>query len=318
MANVLTGKPNLGFSLIEVILSLAVFGLSVGLLELIVTALQADATVLNRIKARSLVLDQMEVLRHQDFDNLTTVDTTSLIDDVWNSGDWQVASVDGTQAVSALGSSEQMFLVPGDRWTDVTLAGKVYVDSSTSPGYDVGILLRAQQSDTRYRLHLSASGVAVEREVDGVVTILSTLSVPLVTDSWETFSFSISGSTLTAIVGGQTSVVTDSAPIEPDGHVALWSEDGCCISFDDLSVTSTKGNDSWDFESSDDVLGSSPPEWDRLSLSSLPDGAAHVVVTDVSGTELKQATVTITWSDRSQTRNESLTTYITRYGLQVE
>jgi Tfp pilus assembly protein PilV len=318
MANVFARKSNLGFSLIEVVLALAVFGLSVGLIELIITSVRADATVLNRIKARSLVLDQIEVLRHQDFADITTVDTTELISDLWNSGEWEVATVGSTQAVSALGSGEQALLVPGDRWADVTLSGQVYVDSTTPAGYDVGILLRAQDSDHRYRLHFNSSGTFIEREQAGVVTILSTINSPLPTNTWQSFSFGISGSTLSAVVGGVSSSVVDSTPITPDGHLALWSSDGCCVSFDNLNVTSSKANASWDFEGSSNTVGSLPPDWGRLSLSSLPGGAAHVTIENASGTELKKATVTVTWSDRGETRNESLTTYITRYGLQVE
>lgn len=318
MANVFPRKPNLGFSLIEVVLALAVFGLSIGLIELIITAMRADATVLNRIKARSLVLDQIEVLRQTAFADIVTIDTTNLIGDVWNTGQWEVATVGTTQAVSALGVDEHVLLVPGDRWTDASLAGQVYVDSTTPAGYDVGVWLRAQDDDTRYRLRLTSTGAFVERDEAGVVTILSTITSSLPTNTWQTFSFGISGSTLTAVVDAQTSIVTDSTPISPDGHVALWSEEGCCVAFDSLSLTSSTNSGSWDFEGSDYTLGETPPDWSRLSLTSLPGGAAHVVIEDVGDSELKQATVTITWSDRSSTRNESLTTYITRYGLQAE
>lgn len=318
MANVFPSKPNLGFSLVEVVVALAIFGLSIGLIELIITAVRADATIVNRIKARSLVLDQIEVLRHMDFDSIATGTSTQFIGDVWNSGIWQVQLVGSTKTVQAMGTGEQVLLVPGDRWNDSTLEGQVYISSDSPAGYDVGVLLRAQDGDTRYRLRLTSSGSFVEREVDGTVTILSTLAASIPTNTWETFSFGISGSTLTALVGNQSSVVTDSSPITPDGHMALWSQDGCCISFDELVVTSSKANAAWDFETSQDAAGFIPPDWARLSLDSLPGGSGQVEIQTVSGAELKQATVTVEWDDRTQTRTESTATYITRYGLQTD
>lgn len=318
MANVFTRKPNLGFSLIEVVVALAIFALSIGLIELIITAVRADATIVNRIKARSLVLDQIEVLRNMDFDSLTTLSSTEFIGDVWNSGTWEVQTIGSTKTVTAQGSGEHVLLVPGDRWADSSISGQLYVSSDSAPGYDVGVLLRAQESNTRYRLHITSSGSYVEREVDGSVTILSTLTASLPTNTWETFSFQISGSTLTASVGSQTAVLTDTSPITPDGHMVLWSQDGCCVSFDSISVVSSKQNDSWDFEDSTNEVGFLPPEWGRLSLTSLPGGSALVEIQNVSGTELKQATVTVEWDDRNQTRSESTTTYITRYGLQAD
>lgn len=318
MANVLPGKSNLGFSLVEVVVALAIFGLSIGLIELIITAVRADATIVNRIKARGLVLDQIEVLRNMDFDSISTGTSTEFIGDVWNSGDWQVQAVGSTQTLSSSGTGEHVVLVPGDRWADSSISGQVYVNSDSPVGYDVGILLRAQDSDTRYRLRITSSGTFVERELDGSVTILSTLASSLPVNTWETFSFGISGSTLTATVGTQTSVLTDSSPISPDGHMALWSQDGCCVSFDSISVVSTKQNASWNFDTSQDVVDFFPPDWGRLSLDSLPGGTTLVEIENVSGSELKQASVTVQWSDRNQTRTESSTTYITRYGLQAD
>lgn len=318
MANVFSGKPNLGFSLVEVVVALAIFGLSISLIELIITAVRADATVVNRIKARGLVLDQIEVLRNMDFDLISTGSFTQFIGDAWNSGVWEVQTIGSTKTVESLGTGEQILLVPGDRWNDSTLSGQVYVSSDSLSGYDVGLLLRAQDSDTRYRLRITSSGSFVEREVDGTVTILSTLAASLPTNTWETFSFGISGSTLTASVGTQNSVLTDVTPISPDGHMALWSQDGCCVAFDSIVVTSSKGNASWDFESAQDVVGFIPPDWTRLSVDSLPGGTALVEVVHISGTELKQATVTVEWSDRTHTRTESTATYITRYGLQTD
>lgn len=318
MANVLPGKSNLGFSLVEVVVALAIFALAVGLIELIITAVRADATIVNRIKARGLVLDQIEVLRNLDFDSISTGTSTQFIGDVWNSGDWQVQSIGSTQTVSALGSDEHILLVPGDRWADSSVSGQVYVSSTSPVGYDVGVLLRAQESDTRYRLHITSSGTFVERELDGSVTILSTLVSSLPVNTWESFSFGISGSTLTATVGTQTSVLTDTTSISPDGHMALWSQDGCCVSFDSISVVSNKGNAAWNFDTAQDVVGFFPPDWGRLSLDSLPGGTALVEIQNVGDAELKQATVTVEWSDRNQTRTESTTTYITRYGLQAD
>lgn len=316
MANVRISKPNLGFSLVEVVVALAIFGLSIGLVNLIVISIRADATVIQRIKARGLVLDQIEVLRHMSFDAIPN-GTTSMLGDAWNSGTWVVQQVAGSNVLSATGSGEHVALVPGDRWADSTLSGQVYVSSSSASGYAAGVLLRDQSSSTRYRLRITGTGTFLERENAGIVTILNTIATSLPTNTWVSFSLGMSGSVITATVGGQTISYTDASPISPDGHMAVWSQKGCCASFDSITVTSaSKGNTSWDFQT--DSVGVLSPDWERLTLSSLPDSSSTVTIADVGGTELKQAVITIEWIDRGTAHTETATTYITRHGLQIE
>ena len=85
---------------------------------------------------------------------------------------------------------------------------------------------------------------------------------------------------------------------------------GAHAEYDDVSVTAGSTT-AWNFDA--DADGTVPVDWQRMSYADLPGGTGTVTISNYFGNaDVKEAVVTITWTDAGQTRTAGGRTIISK------
>jgi hypothetical protein len=155
-------------------------------------------------------------------------------------GTWTVVS-DGTQTLRQTNaSSENAREFAGDAaWTDYTVSARVKPLSFGSGGV-AGLLARAKNATTFYRLALLSSSVQLQAVNSGSVTVLASSSRTVAVNTWHTVSLSVSGSTVSGVVDG-TAVGSASSSVAASGRIGLQTA-FASAGFDDVTVSTGGGS----------------------------------------------------------------------------
>jgi len=154
-------------------------------------------------------------------------------------GAWSIVS-DGSKTLrqtNATGENSREFA--GDiSWSDYTVSARVKPVAFGSAGF-AGLLARAKNSTTFYRLALSSGQVQLQAVKSGSVTVLGTSAQTVTPGTWSTLSLTVSGSTISGSVNG-TSVGSASNSVAGAGRIGLQTSNATA-GFDDVTVSTVPG-----------------------------------------------------------------------------
>lgn len=310
-----------GFALAEAIITV---GLAAVLLAVFTSVL--SATMLLRraqynVQAAGFIQEEIDSLRAIPFASVLPRTNGNFLGLSMTRGPWKVKTVasppSGTKVYAmetgqaAILEETGLAVLPGNYREDITsYAAKVQVQAGSPVGWGSGIAFRYRDAENHYRFRLSSGGAALDKVFLGVKSTIWSNSTSNATGTWYTLEVVVTGNSITLKRNGTTlATVTDSAILT--GDLALLSTNGARAHFDDVSVTADAATTSWNFDS--DADGSVPIDWQRMSFNDLPGGTGTLTVANYLGdTNLKQATVNVTWSDANQIRSASGSTLLTK------
>lgn len=303
-----------GFTLLE---ALVTIGLAAVILA-IYSALLMGVYFLSRtefgVQATSFVQEGLDALRTLEYEDLLDRTDGNLLGLTFTRGDWAVFDDSGDNVLRLpivaddLGGETGLVALPGNYRNDFTVTADVKARNLSVSGWSAGLALRYRDSENHYRFRFSAGGIAFDEVVQGVETTLWSQSSTYDKDTWYELEVIASGDQFTLKRNGVTlTTVTDDT--FATGDVAIISLDGALVDANDVSVTEGSTT-SWDFES--DEEGAMPDDWRRISAFDLPDGNATLTIEDYLGqTDMKKATVTVSWEETALTKTATGTVVIT-------
>lgn len=313
--------PARGFTLIEALITV---GLAAVLLA-VYTSVLAATTYLRRaqynVLAANFIQEELDSLRSRPFTDLLVRTNGNLLGLSINRGPWKVKTVttppSGTKAYaletaqSAIIEQTGLAVVPGNYREDITsYVAKVNVLASSPAGWGAGIAFRYRDAENHYRFRLSSGGAALDKVVQGTKTTIWSNTTANSTGTWYTLEVVAAGNNITIKRNGVT-LTTQADTAHTTGDLALITLNGALAYFDDVTATDAYATATWNFDA--DADGSTPVDWQRLSAVDLPSGAATLTIANyLSDANVKQATVTVSWSDAGITRTATGTTLIAK------
>lgn len=267
---------------------------------------------------------------------------------LYNAGTWKVLA-DGTapsppnaldlaQASGFTSAQSGQVLFPAGIYGDATFTAKWKVasdslsNSNPSTGWAIGYVVRSRDAANGYRLRFGEDNVTtvrtdfdglagvqnvyLEKIVNGTATKLGSANVTLVKGTWYMLEIGVIGTTTVSFtIKVDTNTVltaSDTSNAYTNGPAALIGWNGVHALVDDVQV----GAGSWNFDASTDL----PLDWVRLGLNNLPDGTPTTFNDNgtvqiephpqPSSTDLKRATVTVTWAQKGTTWTYTTTTLL--------
>ncbi len=201
-------------------------------------------------------------------------------------GTWKVVT-DGSKVLQQSKSGTDARLFAGSSsWTTYTVQARVKPLTLAAGGV-VGLLARSSGSTSYYRLALLAGDQAQVQAVrGGAVTVLSTTTLPVITGTWYTLAFSVSGSTLRASVDGADLASVTSTAIGK-GRIGVQTAGSATAEFDDVLVTDVTTGPSPSPSTASPSVSDSPsvsptvsdiPVSPSASRSSTPPASGTIVV----------------------------------------
>jgi hypothetical protein len=154
-------------------------------------------------------------------------------------GTWSIVS-DGSKTLRQTNaSSENSREFAGDTtWSDYTVSARVKPLSFGDGGF-TGLLARAKNSTTFYRLALSSGQVQLQAVKSGTITVLGSSAKKVTPGTWSTLSLTVTGSTISGSVDG-TSVGSAPSSNSGTGRIGLQTS-FASAGFDDVIVSTVQG-----------------------------------------------------------------------------
>jgi type II secretory pathway pseudopilin PulG len=317
--------PVHGFTLVEALITV---GLAAILLA-VFTAVLTSTVFLKRaqysVLASNFIQEELDSLRTLPYAELLTRTNGNFLGVSMTRGPWKVktdASVSppsGTKvfametAQAAVIQETGLAVLPGNSSKDANVIAKIRVRSASPAGWGAGIAFHYRDAENHYRFRFTSGGIALDKVRQGTVTTLWSQSAAYSTGTWYTLEVDIVGNAYTLKKNGATlTTYTDATETYlTKGANALLTMNGGLVYADDVSVYENSATTSWNFDG--DADGSVPADWQRLSAVDLPSGAATLTVANYLGdSNIKQATVNITWSDLGITRSATGSTLIAK------
>ncbi|MFH1366715.1 MAG: hypothetical protein ABIH38_01855 [Patescibacteria group bacterium] len=313
-------KNKNGVGLIEALISILVVSTLVIIFSNISYFLKVSTSCKNMIHAYELAQEEIESLRHFSFDKLTNRTDADFLNIAYNLGTWQVAD-DSTNYIYELKSPgvvsgiTGLALLPLGDDDNFILETNIKVRADSPAGWQTGFFFRYQDKNNNYRLSFSPNSLTLVKKVEGAETTLYTSAPATAFDIWYTYKLETSANTLkiyrnTVLL----TTVTDSS--FTSGKIALLGFNGVHAYFDDIKINSTLVTNG-DFSLG--PLGQTADGWERLGLNDLPSGQTKLTIQDYGGSaDVKEIIAKIQWQDNNRTRQVSLTTLISKYGVHLK
>jgi hypothetical protein len=154
-------------------------------------------------------------------------------------GTWSIYSDDSKTLRQSNASGENSREFAGDAsWSDYTVSARVKPISFGSGGF-AGLLARAGNSTTFYRLTLASGQVQLQAVKSGSVRVLGTSSRAVTPGTWSTLSLTVTGSTISGSIDG-TSVGSATSSVSGTGRIGLQTS-YASAGFDDVTVSTVQG-----------------------------------------------------------------------------
>lgn len=328
------------FSLVDTVISFFVIGVLILVFANLLTVRTVNRQVLFRTQAAALANEELSALKRYDISSLPNQTNGSFLGVLYNAGGWAITNdttpghggvtVLDTPAVSGFNNRVSSVLqLPAGSYGDATFEATIKFSSDTAAGTAAGFFFRATDKNNGYRVLVAPTGNDLDTTVGGqqnwvlekvvngtVVTprIFSANVAGITLNTWNTIKIIASSTSLKNYLNGNgvdSGILTDAD--FTDGTAALIGWNGVHARFDDVTTTVGLVTSSWSFEGSATL----PTAWVRLGLNDLPDSTTKTfddngkltlaAYPNSSSTTLKQATITITWSNNGATGSYSTT-----------
>lgn len=300
---------------------------------------QLNRRTLMKIQAAAIANEEIAALKRYDISALPNQTNGSFIGMLYNSGNWIIATdagaghsaphvLDLSAATGFSGKVSGRLQYPAGSYGNATHQVRVNFRNDTAAGTAVGLYFRATDANNGYRLLVAPSGTdldstvvgqqnwVLEKLINGAVVAprLLSISVPGIgTNAWYTIKVVAANASLKTYLDGSgqdSGTLTDGD--FTDGLAAIIGWGGVHAWFDDAETVVGAVTTTWGFDTSSDF----PAAWVRLGLNDLPDGTASfddngkltlAAFPNTNSVNLKQATVTVSWTQGSGTANYTTT-----------
>jgi len=311
-----TGTVPAGFSLLEAIIAITLSAMLLGIFTTMIVASFFLRRTEHDVQAIDFIQEELDTLRTLPFTELLNRTDGLFLGIPFTRGDWQVYNYSGNNALRLGTATDEEFIdesglavLPGNYRDNFTFTAKIRARSTSPVGWGVGLAFRYRDAENHYRYRFTANGIALDKVVQGTVTTIWSQSVTYSTGVWYELEIDADNEII-ALLKNSLVLTTEVDDTFTAGDLALLALDGAIVDFDDVAVVTLAESDSWNFNS--DPTGVLPAEWRRFSIFDMPDGDGTLTIEDYLGqTDMKKATVTVTWSDLTRTRSAMESTIIT-------
>lgn len=285
-----------GISLIEVIVSIAIIGGTIVVFAILLGVLKINKTGSLYTSAYKLAQEELEAVRALPFSGLLICMDAPFINVLYNNGNPGASG--GALEVSASGASMGIISLPYNNMADFTLETNVKSSSLTNKN---GFLFRARDTQNYYFYYFTGNELGLLKNINGTETSLYQTSQSFSIDTYYKLKVVLSGTNISLYLNDNlTQTVSDSS--FSSGRVALASAN-TTTNFDDVTLDSA----TWNFN--DLTAGALPSDWQRFGINDLPNGSGKLTISELYGSpDMKQIDVTVSWSERGETKTISLST----------
>lgn len=307
-----------GFTLLETLVTIALTAVLLGVYGATLGVSVFTRRGQNNVHAANFIQEALDSLQTLDFSELTNRTNGVPIGVAYDRGPWRVKTVAGSPsspkafametAQTAIIEETGLMLLPGNHRSDATITAKTLVVTGSPAGWGAGIAFRYRDAQNHYRFRFSSGGIALDRVLAGTKTTLWSQSATYNTNTWYTLEVVMSGTGYTLKKNGTTlTTVTDTSFTK--GDTGLIATNAALVQFDDVAAIDSGVTTTWNFDAETD--GDIPTNWERMGPYDLLQGGITLTIADyLSLSTIKQATVTVTWTDGPQTRTASSSTLI--------
>ncbi len=307
-------KHDSGFTLLEALVTIGLTVIILSVYTAMLTSVYHISRTQFKIQSTGFVQEGLDVLRGLNHDDLVNRTDGNLLGLAFTRGDWKIAGgSDNKLELSTPADNWHdetgLAILPGNYREDFTFTADVKTQSSSPSGWGAGLAFRYRDAENHYRFRFTSGGIAFDEIYQGTATTLWSQSTTYDTDVWYELEATVIGDQFTLKRNGVTlTTVTDTR--FSTGDLALITLNEALVKFNDVVVTGN-GAGSWDFDSEPD--DEYPDEWRRFSPYDLPGGGATLTISDYLGqSDMKQATVTVFWSQADSNKSVSGSSIITR------
>lgn len=309
-----------GFTLMEALIAIGLASILLAVFTSVLSATMLLRRAQYNVLAANFIQEELDSIRALSFSDLLVRTNGNFLGLSRTRGPWKVQAVTSPPsggnafvmetAQSAIIEETGLAVLPGNYREDFTsFTAKVRVQAASPAGWGAGVAFRYRDAENHYRFRLTSGGAALDKVVQGVRTTIWSNTTSNSTNTWYTLEVVVAGNSITVLRNG-TTLTTQTDNAFTTGDLALLSLNGARVEFDDLAVTETSTT-TWNFDT--EIVGTVPVDWQRMSFSDMPSGTGTLTIANYLGdTNIKQATVTVTWSDSGTTRTASGTTLIAK------
>lgn len=309
-----------GFTLMEALIAIGLASILLAVFTSVLSATMLLRRAQYNVLAANFIQEELDSLRALPFADLLVRTNGNFLGLSRTRGPWQVKAVTSPPsggnafvmetAQPAIVEETGLAVLPGNYREDVaSFTAKVRVQAASPAGWGAGVAFRYRDAENHYRFRLTSGGAALDKVVQGVRTTIWSNTTSNSTDTWYTLEVVVAGNSITVRRNG-TTLTTQTDNAFTTGDLALLTLNSARAEFDDVAVTETSTT-TWNFDT--EIAGTVPVEWQRMSFSDMPGGTGTLTIANYLGdVNIKQATVTVSWSDSGTTRTASGTTLIAK------
>lgn len=309
-----------GVSLIEALITILVVSSLVYVFSSITYFIKLSTSSKNLIHAYELTQEEIESLRHFSFDKLTVRADADFLNVAYNLGDWQVADdsanyVYELKSPGSLSGVTGLQLLPLGDLDNFTLETNIKVKADSPTGWQTGFYFRYQDKNNYYRLSFTPNGLTVVKNIEGVETTLYTSAPATAFNIWYTYKLEANANTLKIYRNAVlVSTITDTS--FTSGKIALLGLNAVHAYFDEIKIDNTLVTNG-DFALG--PLGQVAGNWERLGINDLPSGQTKLTIQNYGAlSDVKEIIAKIQWQDNNRSREVSLRTLISKYGVHLK
>lgn len=299
---------NRGFTIIEVIVCIAVLGSSLAVFGTLFSILRINKSGSFRFAATKLAQEEIDILRTLPLSALSNRTESDFIYLFYNRG--AAGAVINSAAISSPNALElanasntiAAVLLPYNKLTNFSL--ETYL-KNTETTERSGIIFRARDYDNYYFFYIKNDRIALEKKVDGTLAPIQDIMGTFADNTWYKIKIVASGTSLSIYLNDVlTATATDDS--FSSGYTALASYSDITY-FDDVTLVSGSQTSFWNF---DDVTNKGvPSDWQKFDTNNLPICQGLLTISEPYGVStIKKIEAKVVWQEKDKQKTVSLST----------
>jgi len=302
-----------GFGIIEIVISIAIFGVIFVIFSGSLLSVQLRKYVDNSASATRIAEAELEKIRSVPFNLLTPRVNSDFIGLTFNIGDWRLTSDTSapspTKVISLLSAASStaanvtgLIQPPVSELGNFIFQTTININPISQEGWQAGLLFRGQDNLNYYRFLFSSSDLRFEEVLNGTPTTLFSRTRASLVDTYYPIAV-VASSTAFDLYFNNEFIQTIDDDSFPSGTLGILSLNGAKIKFDDVSIASS----TWNFDSETRF----PADWKKFGIYDLNEGRGYLTIENYGGNEnLKKITAKIEWRDARGLKNTELETFL--------